>query len=81
MKQAVFIIKKNPLKLVGKVISQRIYDGLSENPKIYWEKQKTISSARTLSRLFSSWPFDEDSFLSTSCEICYKFPFVVQCKT
>ena len=40
-----------------------------------------ISSARALSRLFSSWPFDEDSFLSTSCEICYKFPFVMQCKT
>lgn len=41
MKQAVFIKKKNnPLKLVGKVISQRISDGLSENPKIYWEKQK-----------------------------------------
>ena len=35
-----------------------------------------ISSARALSRLFSFWPFDEDSCFSTSSEICYKFPLL-----
>ena len=69
---------------------------VKQNPKIHREKQKgkwakqarekvtltfTISSARALSRLFSFWPCDEDSCFSTSCEICYKFRFVVQCKT
>ena len=69
---------------------------IKQNPKIHREKQKekraeqareketltlTISSARALSRLFSFWPCDEYSCFSTSCEICYKFPLVVQCKT
>lgn len=35
-----------------------------------------ISSARALSRLFSFWPFDEDSCFSTSSEMCYKFPLL-----
>ena len=69
---------------------------IKQNPKIHrenhkekWAKQarekgtltSTISSARALSRLFSFWPCDEDSLFSTSCELCYKFPFVVQSKT
>ena len=62
-----------------------------EKQKEKWAKQAreketltfAISSARAraLSRLFSFWPCDEDSSFSASCEICYKFPFVVQCKT
>ena len=61
-----------------------------EKQKEKWEKQAreketltfTILSARAraFSRLFSFWPCDEDSCFSTCCEICYKFPFVVQCK-
>ena len=66
-------------KVISKRV-KRIYNGLSkiqkflEKQKEKWEKQArrketptfTISSAQALTRLFSLWPFDEDSCFSTS---------------
>ena len=67
--------RERSFRKVGKTNLQWI----KQNPKIHREKQKKkwakqareketftlqISSARALSRLFSSWPFDEVFFLN-----------------
>ena len=87
--------KRTPLKFAGKVIFRNWEHELKWNPKfIKKSRRKSAQSklgkkknatwiylARALSRLFSSWPFDKDPYFLTFCEICNKFPFVVQCKT
>ena len=48
-----------------------------------WGKKKTltsISSARALSRLFSFWLFNKESYFLTFFEMWRKFPFLVWCK-
>ena len=71
-----------------------IYNGLNEVQKFIpknWRKsgqrklgkKKTltsISSARALSRLFSFWLFNKESYFLTFLEMWRKFPFLVWCK-
>ena len=71
-----------------------IYNGLNEVqkfiPKNWWKsgqrklgKKKTltsISSARALSRLFSFWLFNKESYFLTFFDMWRKFPFLVWCK-
>ena len=69
-------IKQN-LKFIGK--SRRT----AKLAKQAREKKNstTISLAQAPSRLFSFWPFDEDPYFSTFCEMWWKFHFAVSCKT